>query len=118
MEIDESKQTDVVDGATGTGQTSFAGTLDVGNGTLLAQTVSGTNAWIAEWEAGTPYYKDFPGTPAGKRMLFCIGTQESGVTPQGAFNVTESGKQIPANVASYLPGGRSSGDASRILPRN
>ncbi|MGE5295113.1 MAG: hypothetical protein ACM3VT_09825, partial [Solirubrobacterales bacterium] len=102
--LDGSNQVDVVDGTTGTGQTSFAGTLDVGSGTLLAQTATGSNAWIAVWEAGTPYYTNSPGTPAGKRMLFSCGTQESGATPQGAFNLTENGKKIMANAISYLMG--------------
>ena len=31
-------------------------------------------------------------------MLFCCGTQESGATPQGAFNLTENGKIVPSRI--------------------
>jgi len=102
--LDASDLVDVVDGTTGTGQTSFAGTTDVGNGTLLATTATGGNSWIVEWQPGTPYYAGSPGTPGGKRMLFCCGTQESGATPQGAFNLTENGKKLFTNAINYMAG--------------
>ena len=102
--LDASNLVDVVDGTTGTGQTSFAGTTDVGNGTLLATTATGGNSWIVEWQPGTPYYAGSPGTPGGKRMLFCCGTQESGATPQGAFNLTENGKKLFTNAINYMAG--------------
>jgi len=114
--LDGSNQFDPLDGTTGTGQTSFAGTLDVGSGTLLAKAVTGTNAWIIEWEAGQPYYTGSPGTPAGKRMLLCCGTQESGATPQGAFNLTESGKKVLANAVSYMLGILNRKTASSPVP--
>ncbi|MEN6577049.1 MAG: discoidin domain-containing protein, partial [Phycisphaerales bacterium] len=102
--LDASSLVDVVDGTTGTGQTSFAGTIDVGSGTLLARTATGTNSWIVEWQPGSPYYTGSPGTPGGKRMLFCAGTQESGATPQGAFNLTENGKKLFTNAINYMAG--------------
>ncbi len=114
--LDASNQVDVVDGTTGTGQTSFAGTTDVGNGKLLATTATGTNAWIAEWEPGVPYYTGSPGTPGGKRMLFCVGTQESGATPQGAFNLTDNGKQLLINAVNYLLGVTTQTTASSPVP--
>ncbi|MBN1505635.1 MAG: discoidin domain-containing protein [Sedimentisphaerales bacterium] len=102
--LNASNQVDVVDGTTGSGQTSFTGTTDVGNGKLLARTATGTNTCIAEWEPGRPFYAGSPQTPEGKRMLFCSGTQESGATPQGAFNLTENGKSIFANAIRYMLG--------------
>jgi hypothetical protein len=94
-------QVQLVDGTTGTGQTSFTGTLSVGSGTVLVST--GTNACIVEWPAGAPYYAG-AGTPASDRMLFCMGTQESGATPQGKFNLTETGKAVFANAILYMMG--------------
>jgi hypothetical protein len=114
--LDGSNQFDPLDGTTGTGQTSFAGTLDVGSGKLLAKAASGTNAWIIEWEPGAPYYTGSPATPAGKRMLLCCGTQESGATPQGAFNLTDSGKKVLANAVGYLLGTLNRKTASSPIP--
>jgi len=37
-------------------------------------------------------------------MLFCCGTQESGATPQGAFNLTENGKKLFTNAINYMAG--------------
>ncbi|MDI6447418.1 hypothetical protein [Anaerobaca lacustris] len=96
-----SNQVQLVDGTTGTGQTSFIGTLNVGSGTVLVST--GTSTCIAEWPAGEPYYAG-AGTPASNRMLFCMGTQESGATPQGAFNLTDTGKAVFANAILYMMG--------------
>jgi hypothetical protein len=116
--LDGSNQFDPLDGTTGTGQTSFAGTLDPGNGKLLAKAVSGTSAWIIEWEPGAPYYAGSPGTPGGKRMLLCCGTQESGATPQGAFNLTDTGKTILANAVSYMLGTLNRKTASSPFPED
>ena len=91
----------LVDGTTGVGQTSFLGMLDVGSGTVIVST--GTNACIVEWPAGEAFYSG-AGTPAGNRMLFCMGTQESGATPQGKFNLTETGKAVFANAILYMMG--------------
>jgi hypothetical protein len=102
--LDASNQVAVVDGTTGTGQTSFIGTLGVGNGKLLAQTATGTNAWIVEWQAGAPFYSGSGDDLAGKRLLFCAGTQESGATPTGAFNLTDVGKKMLNNAIYYMAG--------------
>ena len=102
IKLNAANQVAVVDGTTGTGQTSFMGTLDVGSGTVLAKT--GTNAWIVEWGPGKPYYTGTTETPAGKRMLFCAGTQETAPQPQGAFNLTEDGKKMLNNAILYMTG--------------
>jgi hypothetical protein len=102
LQLDGANQVGVVDGTTGTGQTSFLGTLSLGNGTLLAKT--GSNAWIVEWPPGKPFYAGSSQTPAGRRMLFCAGTQEAAPQPQGAFNLTEKGKKLLNNAILYLAG--------------
>lgn len=116
VSLNASNQVDAVDGTTGTGQTSFNGTVDVGSGKLLAKTATGTNAWIVEWEPGTPYYAGSPGTPGGKRLLFACCTQESGATVQGGFNLTENGKKIMANAIKYLLGIMEERAASGPIP--
>ncbi len=103
VKLDSNNQVSAVDGTTGTGQTSFMGTLDVGSGKVLATTATGTNSWIVEWQPGSAFYAG-SGTPADKRMLFCMCTQESGATPQGAFNLTEDGKKLLGNAIRYLAG--------------
>jgi hypothetical protein len=102
ISLDAAQQVAVVDGTTGSGQTSFIGTADPGNGTLLAKT--GTSSWIVEWEPGQPFYAGSPQTPAGKRLLFSAGTQEVAPTPIGAFNLTEQGKRMLSNAILYMLG--------------
>jgi hypothetical protein len=102
ISLDANQQVAVVDGSTGSGQTSFIGTTDPGNGTLLAKT--GTHAWIVEWQPGKPFYPGSPQTPAGKRLLFSAGTQEVSPTPIGAFNLTEQGKKMLSNAILYMLG--------------
>jgi hypothetical protein len=101
VDLGAANQVMLVDGTTGTGQTSFTGTTDVGNGTLIVSADNSTV--IAEWEAGTPYYTG-SGTPASKRMLFNQGTHESGATPWGAMNLTEVGRAVFANAILYMMG--------------
>jgi hypothetical protein len=103
IKLDANGQVSVVDGTTGSGQTSFIGTLDVGSGKVLASTATGTNAWIVEWQPGSAFYAG-AGTPAAKRMLFSAGTQEVSPTPQGAFNLTEDGKKMFNNAIRYMAG--------------
>ncbi|MCX5644527.1 MAG: discoidin domain-containing protein [Phycisphaerae bacterium] len=102
IKLNAANQVAVVDGTTGTGQTSFIGMTDVGSGTLLAKT--GTNAWIVEWQPGKPFYTGSSETPAGKRLLFNAGTQETAPQPQGAFNLTEDGKKMLNNAILYMIG--------------
>ncbi|MCF7975130.1 MAG: discoidin domain-containing protein [Phycisphaerae bacterium] len=92
----------LVDGTTGTGQTSFIGTTD-SNGKLIAQT--GANAAIVEWEAGTEFYPGSGQTAGGSRLFFACGTQESGATPQGGFNLTDEGIKAFLNAVVYMMGG-------------
>ncbi|MHC4628967.1 MAG: hypothetical protein ACYTDV_18465, partial [Planctomycetota bacterium] len=60
------------------GPSSFPSTLDVGNGTLLAQVQGSDSAWIVTWETGDEFYPGAGQFAGGQRMLFCAGTQEGG----------------------------------------
>jgi len=91
----------------GTGQTSLIGTLDMGNGTLIAKGAGADAAWIAEWEAGVEFYAGSGQMPAAQRMMFCGGTQEVDATPQGAWNFTEAGADAFRNAINYMLGGAS-----------
>ena len=93
------------DGTVGTGQTSLIGTLDMGNGTLVAKGDGADAAWIAVWDAGVEFYEGSGEAPAAKRMMFCGGTQEVDATPQGAWNLTEAGSEVFRNAISYMLGG-------------
>ncbi len=93
-----------VDGTTGTGQTSLIGTLDMGNGQLIAKGADLDAAWIAVWDAGVEFYDGAGQIAGGKRMMFSAGTQEVDATPQGAFNLTADGEQLLRNAISYMLG--------------
>jgi hypothetical protein len=73
--LDASNQVQIVDPAVGSGHTSFVDVADVGNGTLIAQTVDGL-PWIAEWGPGIEFYNGAGEVPGGTRMMFLAGTQE------------------------------------------
>jgi hypothetical protein len=89
------------------GCVTFAGTTDVGNGTLIAQGVGGDYTAIAEWEAGVEM---FPGgaIAGGPRMLFIAGSWEKDcagvatVGPQGGYNLLADGKKMYLNAISYM----------------
>lgn len=100
--LNAANQVAIVEDTTGSGQTSFIGSTDVGNGTLLAST--GTNSWIAEWQPGVEFYAGAGQTAGGLRMMFSAGTQEVDATPQGAFNLTEEGEILLANIVLYMTG--------------
>ena len=102
--LDASNQVNAGDGKVGTGRISFIGTTDIGNGRLLARTATDNNAWIVEWQPGLPYYAGSPGTPGGKRLLFCAGTPRSDAAAHGALNLTPNGRTIMANAVHYLLG--------------
>ncbi len=104
--LDASNQVAILDGTVGNGLISFVGsTQDVGSGTLLAAPNYGTHTWMAEWKPGSAFYAG-SGTPAGKRLLFCLGTQEvSGTgTPTGALNLNDVGKKMFNNALYYMAG--------------
>ncbi|MFB0553020.1 MAG: LamG domain-containing protein [Phycisphaerae bacterium] len=105
--LNASNQVQVLDPAIGSGNTSFIDAADMGNGTLIAQTVDGL-PWIVEWDAGVEFYAGAGQVPAGKRMMFAAGTQETDepLTPWGAFNLTAEGEILLRNAISYMLGER------------
>ncbi len=109
--VDSDGLVDVLDPNVASGNTSFLNDiLDVGNGTLLAQSLGVYNTmWIAEWDAGVEYYEGAEQIAGGKRILFMAGTQddpytvESGLTaPVGVFNLNEAGQQLLRNIIAYM----------------
>jgi hypothetical protein len=102
VQLDPNDIVEIADPTVGTGLMTFISTLDMGNGKLIAQTADAARAWIAEWPAGVEYYPGAGQVAGGKRMLFCAGTQEVGVTPQGALNLNATGLQMLGNAIAYL----------------
>jgi hypothetical protein len=94
----------VLPGAT----SSFPGTADAGNGTVIAKRADTGDAWIAQWNAGTEFYKGSAQIPAGPRVWFAGGTQEAAATAttpavgRGDINLTDSGKAVFLNVVDML----------------
>ncbi|NQV32054.1 MAG: hypothetical protein HQ515_05130, partial [Phycisphaeraceae bacterium] len=83
-------------------ETSFPSPATAGNGTVLASTVSG-NVWMAQWNMGSEFYEHAGQFAGGQRMMFMAGTKDvSGVTPQGAMNLTGEGQQIFLNAVTYM----------------
>jgi hypothetical protein len=99
--LDASNQVQIVDPAVGSGHTSFIDVADVGNGTLIAQTVDGL-PWIVEWDAGVEFYAGAGEVPAGTRMMFLAGTQEP--PTWGQWNLTAEGEILFRNAISYMLG--------------
>jgi hypothetical protein len=95
----------VIDPLVGTGITSFMGTMDVGNGRLIAKPAGLDMVWIAEWDTGVEFYEGAGQFAGDKRMLFCAGTQEIGNMRMGEFNLASEGRQMLRNAISYLLGG-------------
>jgi hypothetical protein len=83
-----------------TTNTSFAGTPDVGNGTLIATRADNGQVWIAEWQAGQVFYAGSSQTPAGPRMLFCAGGT-AGVS-DGTYNLTAEGEKMFLNAVKFM----------------
>lgn len=100
--LDPNNMVVALDAAVGSGETSFVGSLDAGNGTLLAQAAGADLAWIAEWESGVEFYAGAGQIAGGKRMYFAAGTQEVGTTPQGALNLSAEGELMFANAIAYM----------------
>jgi hypothetical protein len=98
----------IFDPLIGSGQSSFIGTTNMGNGYLIAKPVELNMAWIAEWDAGVEFYAGSGQYAGGKRMLFCAGTQEiqyyddvrreTITSTQGELNLTAEGLQIFRNA--------------------
>jgi hypothetical protein len=95
-------QIDMIDGSVDSGQNTFLNASDVGNGTLIAQRADDNSVWIAEWQAGIPFYSGDTQIPAEKRMLFTAGG--GGSQTAGSLNLTENGQRIFINAVRYMLG--------------
>jgi len=100
--LDASNQVQIVDGAVGSGHTSFIDVADVGNGTLIATAEPNDLPWIVEWDAGVEFYAGAGEVPAGKRLMFLAGTQEP--PTWGQWNLTAEGEILFRNAISYMLG--------------
>ena len=105
--LGEGNLVQVVDPAIGSGHTSSVSANNVGNGTLIAKEEGTDLPWIAEWEAGVEFYDGAGEFPAGKRIMFFGGTQETDgppLTPWGAWNFTDEGEIMFRNAIRYMLG--------------
>lgn len=93
-----------LDNTVGTGNVNFIGSIDVGNGSLIAKAEGNDWSWIAEWDTGVEYYSG--GLVAGgPRMLFSAGVREDDALdlPCGAYNLTADGETMFLNAVTYIP---------------
>jgi hypothetical protein len=132
ISLDENNQVQVVDPTLGSGQCTFIGTADVGNGTLIAKTVGNEWLWIAEWKDHVEFY-DGAGTYATNlRMTFSIGAHEVGgndraSNPARGYNLTDEGWKLFLNTIQYMlsgsidpgkAGGPKPGNGREDVPRD
>ena len=109
ISLDENNQLQAVDPTLGSGQCTFIGTADAGNGTLIAKTVGNEWMWIAEWKDRVEFY-DGAGTYATNlRMTFSIGGHEVAgndrdVNPARGYNLTDEGWRLFLNSIQYMLG--------------
>jgi len=97
-------QLDVIDETIGSGQTSFVGALNAGNGEILAKIAGKDVMWIVEWQLGVEFYAGAGQFAGDRRMLFNAGTQEVTGTVKGAYNLTCEGEALFLNaVANMIP---------------
>ena len=109
--LDQDGLVEILDPEVGSGNTSFlTDILDVGNGSLLAQSLGIYNtAWVVEWPAGVEYYPGSVQVTGGKRMLFMAGTQDDPYTddngnimPVDVLNLNDAGKTMFLNAMEYM----------------
>jgi hypothetical protein len=78
---------------------------DAGNGEVLAYNYDQTGIFIAEWNAGKPFYNGAAYTPAGKRVFFAAGESDCGPVDgqtMSAYNLNGTGKTMFLNMVNYL----------------
>jgi hypothetical protein len=132
ISLDPNNQVQVVDPTLGSGQCTFIGTADAGNGTLIAKTVGNEWLWIAEWKDRVEFY-DGAGTYATNlRMTFSIGAHEVAgngrdSNPARGYNLTDEGWRLFLNAVQYMlsasidpgkAGGPKPGDGREDVPRD
>jgi hypothetical protein len=107
--LDADNQVQVADPTLGSGQCTFIGTADAGNGTLIAKTLGNEWLWIAEWKDRVEFY-DGAGTYATNlRMTFSIGGHEvagndRASNPARGYNLTDDGWRLYLNTIQYMLG--------------
>jgi len=104
MTIDNKNQTDIYDQSVGTGTVSFYGSLNVGNGSLIATAANQDWTSIAEWEAGVEFYDGAGQIASGRRMLLCMGTREGVGYGRGEYNLNAEGEKLFLNAIEYMIG--------------
>ena len=104
MELDADNQVEIYDQTVGTGTVSFYNSIDVGNGTLIATVAGEDRTVIAEWPAGVEYHAGAGQTPAGRRMLLCVGTREGVGYGRGEYNLNAQGEKLFLNAVLYMLG--------------
>jgi hypothetical protein len=78
---------------------------NAGNGKVLAYNSDQTGIFIAEWNAGKPFYDGAAYTPAGKRIFFAAGESDCGPSAgqnMSAYNLNGTGKKMFLNIVNYL----------------
>jgi hypothetical protein len=109
--LDSDGLVEILDPSVGSGNTSFLNDiLDVGNGTLIAQSLGIYNtAWVVEWPAGVEYYDGAGQITGGPRLLFMAGTQDDPYTdengnimPVDVLNLNEAGQTMFLNAIEYM----------------
>ncbi|MGD2095128.1 MAG: hypothetical protein PVH77_09005 [Phycisphaerales bacterium] len=109
ISLDENNQVQIADPTLGSGQCTFIGTADAGNGTLIAKTVGNEWIWIAEWEEGVEFYNGADTYATNLRMTFSIGGHEvegngRDVNPARGYNLTDQGYRLFLNAIQYMLG--------------
>jgi hypothetical protein len=78
---------------------------NAGNGKVLAYNSDQTGIFIAEWNAGKPFYDGAAYTPAGKRVFFAAGESDCGPVDgqtMSAYNLNATGEKLFLNIVNYM----------------
>ena len=109
IELDENDQFTIVQADLGE-DVNVAGSLDAGNGTVIATDPTNGNVWISHWEEGVEFYTGSGQTAGGSRMFFGAGVFDN--NPKGGENFTFDGEIAFLNAVGFMLG--NSGPALRI----
>jgi hypothetical protein len=132
ISLDTNNQVEVADPTLGSGQCTFIGTADAGNGTLIAKTVGNEWMWIAEWKDRVEFYNGAGSYATNLRMTFSIGGHEVAgndrdVNPARGYNLTDEGWKLFLNTIQYMlsgsidpgkAGGPRPGNVKEDVPRD
>ena len=111
VSLDSSSQVQVANPAIGSGNCTFIGTNNVGNGTLIAKTVPTSLVqdllWIAEWKKDVEFYSGSGSKAMGHRLFFTAGARETptgGTFKEAHYNLTDEGWKLYLNAVKYMLG--------------